>query len=114
MTEDRTQIPCMNNKRIDGRSIYIYQQWLKRFKQNTKKKNDIDIGPLIKEGKKTATEPELAKHIDFSGKLHNNYVTSESYILIGIVRYSKWPVLPMCKSNQTREVIKFLGSFNIL
>ena len=42
---------------------------------------------------------------DFSGKLHNKYVTGEPYNLIGIDRYSKWPVVWICKSSEANQVI---------
>ena len=34
---------------------YYYRQWLDRFKQNTKRKHEIDIGPLNKEDPKTGS-----------------------------------------------------------
>ena len=45
MAEDRKKLPCLNEKGIDGKRI----QWLDRFEQYTKRKYEIDIGPLIKE-----------------------------------------------------------------
>ena len=59
MTGDRIQIPCLDVKAIDGKRIYKYQQWLDRFKQYTKRKYNIDIGLLIKEGTFTETEWNL-------------------------------------------------------
>ena len=56
MAEDRIKLPCSDEKGLDGKRIYSYRQWLDRFKQHTKQKNDIDIGPLIKEETITGTE----------------------------------------------------------
>ena len=50
----------------------------------------------------------------FSYKLHNKDVTGEPYVHIGIDWYNEWPVLRICKSTETKEVIKFLESFNNL
>ena len=47
----------------------------------------------------------------FSTKIHNNYVTSEPYILIGIDRFCKMPVVRICKTNEAREVNIVLESF---
>ena len=49
MAEDRTKIPFLDEKEIGGKRIYNYWQRLERFKQYTKRKYEIDIGPLIKE-----------------------------------------------------------------
>ena len=49
--------------------------------------------------------------IDLSGKLHNKHVTGEPYILIGLDQYIKFPVVQICRSTETKEVMKFLGSF---
>ena len=57
------------------------------------------------------TEPGPEIQTDFSGKLHSKLVTGEPYIFIGIDEYSKWPVVRICNSTKTREVIKFLESF---
>ena len=54
MAEDRIKIPRLDEKGIDEKRIHKHRQWLERLKQYTKTKNDIDIGPLIKE--KTITE----------------------------------------------------------
>ena len=59
MTEDRIQKPCLYEEGMVEKKIYNYRQWLKRFKQNTKKKHIIEIGPLIKEGTITKTENNL-------------------------------------------------------
>ena len=47
MTEYRIKIPCLDKKGIDVKRIYNYRQWLDRFKQYTKRKYEIDIGPLL-------------------------------------------------------------------
>ena len=54
----------------------------------------------------------LAEHgqeiqFDFSGNLYNKHVTGKLSILIGIDRYSKWPVVRICKLTETKEVKKF-------
>ena len=59
----------------------------------------------------TLTGRGHAIQIDFSGKLHNKYITGEPFILIGNERYSKWPVVRICKSTETKEVINFLENF---
>ena len=56
MTEDRIKLPWLDEKRIDEKRIYNYRQWLKRFKQYTKRKYETDIGPLIKEKTMTGTK----------------------------------------------------------
>ena len=55
MAEDRIKLPCLDQKGIYGKKIYNHRQWLERFKQYRKRKNEIDIGPLIKE--EQMTEP---------------------------------------------------------
>ena len=55
-TEEKLQVPCLDENGIDGRRIYKYRQWLERFKQNTKRKYRIDIRPPIKEVTVTETE----------------------------------------------------------
>ena len=39
MTEDRIKIPCLDEKEIDGKNIYVYRQRLVQFKLYTKKKH---------------------------------------------------------------------------
>ena len=56
MTEDRIKLPCLDEKGIHRKRIFDYQQWLDRFKQYTKRKYEIDIGPLFKEETMTGTE----------------------------------------------------------
>ena len=55
MTDDRIKLPHLDEKGLDGRRVYNYRQWIDRFKQYTKRKYDIDIGPLIKEKNRTGT-----------------------------------------------------------
>ena len=59
----------------------------------------------------TLTEPGQETKNPFDRKSHNKYVTGEPYIFIEIDRYSKWPVVRICKSSETKEVINFLESF---
>ena len=47
MTEERTQLPCLDEKQTEKNPQL--QKWLERFKQNTKRKHNPDIGPIIKE-----------------------------------------------------------------
>ena len=49
MREDRIKLPCLDEKVHAGERIYNYRHWLDRFKQYTKRKYEIHIGPLIKE-----------------------------------------------------------------
>ena len=55
MTEVRTQITCLDEKRVDGKKIYNYRQRLQQYKR----KCDKDIGPLIKEETINATDREV-------------------------------------------------------
>ena len=54
--EDRAKLPCLDEKGLDGERSYTYPRWLNRFKQYTKRKYEIDIGPKIKEETMTGTE----------------------------------------------------------
>ena len=58
MTENRIQTPYLDKKgkRIDGKRIFNYRQWLERFKQYTKRKYNKGFGPLIKYETITAIE----------------------------------------------------------
>ena len=56
MTDDRIQIPCLDESWVDVKRIYDYRQVLERFKQDTKRKYEIDTRQLIKE--ETITEAE--------------------------------------------------------
>ena len=55
MTEDRTKLPCLKEKKPDGRCFFTYRSKLDKFKQKTKWKYEIDVGPLIKEETITGT-----------------------------------------------------------
>ena len=61
MTNDRIQIPCLDEKVIDRKKLYNYRQWLEGFTQNTKRKGDTDIGPLIKEEAMNGIKWEVEK-----------------------------------------------------
>ena len=50
MTEDRVQIPCFDEKEIDGKRKNYYRRWLELFKQYTKRKEDVEVIPSFKEG----------------------------------------------------------------
>ena len=50
------KIPCLDKKGIEGEKIYNQGQWLEGFKQYTKSKYELDIGPLIKEDQMNGTE----------------------------------------------------------
>ena len=54
--ENRKKLPCLDEKGLDGKKFYKYRQQLDQFKQYTKPKYEIDIGPLIKEETMTGTE----------------------------------------------------------
>ena len=56
MTEERVKLLCLDEKRIEAKIIYNNRQWLERFKPNTKRKYEIDIGSLIKEETMTGTD----------------------------------------------------------
>ena len=54
------------------------------------------------------------KQKDVTGILDNKHVTGQPYILIGIDRYSKWPVLWICELTEAQELINFLeNSINL-
>ena len=59
MTEDKKQTPCLDEKGVEEKRIYIYRQCLERFKQSTKRKYDTESGPLIKEETMNGTEWEV-------------------------------------------------------
>ena len=56
MTDDRIKLPYVDKKGLDGQRFYKYRQWIDRFKQYTKRKYEIDIGPLIKEENMPGTD----------------------------------------------------------
>ena len=41
---------------LDGKRNYNYRRWPDRFKQYTKRKYEIDMGPLIEEEPMTGTD----------------------------------------------------------
>ena len=53
------------------------------------------------------TDPGKEIQIDFSVNLHSKDVTGEPHIHIGIERCSKRPVVRICKSTGTKEIINF-------
>ena len=55
-TEDRIQVPCLDEKGIDGKRIYQYRQWLERIKRYTKRRYNTNIEPLVNEVTITETE----------------------------------------------------------
>ena len=60
------------------------------------------------------TEPVQEIQIDFTGKLHNKNINGDIQLLIAIDRFSKWPIVKICKSAKTKEVENFLSSnFNL-
>ena len=56
MRDDQIILPYLDEKGLDGKKICNNRQWLDRFKQNTKRKYEIDIGPLIKKETMTGTD----------------------------------------------------------
>ena len=56
MTEKTVEISCLERRRIDGKRIYNYRQWLERFKQYTKRKCGIDTEALFIETTITETD----------------------------------------------------------
>ena len=57
------------------------------------------------------TEPGREIKIIFFAKLHSKHVTREPYIVIGIDRYNKKPIVWIWKSTEAGEVLKLLLSF---
>ena len=55
MAENRIKLSCLDKKGTDGKRIYNYQRWLERLKHYTKRKYEVDIGPLIEVETKTGT-----------------------------------------------------------
>ena len=53
------------------------------------------------------TEPRQEIQMTFSGKLHNKHVTGEPYSPDEVDRYSKLPVVWICKSTKAKEVNNF-------
>ena len=80
MIEDREKLPCMDEKGIDEKTIYNYQQRLDPFKHYTKRKDEIDIRPLIKEQILTGTDwnTEQKKQQDFLGHWDPNNTPSNA------------------------------------
>ena len=85
-------------------------------KTEDKAKNCMALGKKLKYqipknnfGKlKTLTGPGQKIQINFSGKLNQNKLNGEHQILIAIDRFSKWPIVKVCKSSETKEVLNFL------
>ena len=60
------------------------------------------------------SNPDQEIQIDFTGKLHNKHTHRETQILIAVDKFSKWPIVKLCKSSEIKEIINFLtSSFNI-
>ena len=64
MTGDRKKLPQLGQKGLDGHRIYNYRQWIDRYKQYTKRKYEIDIGPVIKAENKPGTDEWNIKQKD--------------------------------------------------
>ena len=54
------------------------------------------------------TETRQEMRIVFSVELQNEHVTGQPYILIGIDRYSDWPVIQIYRSTEAKQVMNFL------
>ena len=52
---EKNTVPNIEAKASDGIQIFTPRQWLKRFRQFTKREHKIDITPLIKGGDITET-----------------------------------------------------------
>ena len=60
------------------------------------------------------SEPGQEIQFDFTGIFYNKHLHGETQILIAVDRFSKWPIVKICKSAETKEVINFLTSnFNL-
>ena len=78
MTEDRIQLPCLDETGVEWKHIYGHQHWLERFKQYTKRKYNTVIGPLIKQ--ETITESEWnAKEKNTTKTSLGNGTQSDTY-----------------------------------
>ena len=61
-----------------------------------------DYGKLEK-----LSEPGQEIQIDFTGKVHNKHLHGEMQTLIAVDRFSEWPTVKICKSSETKKVLKF-------
>ena len=60
------------------------------------------------------TEPGQQKQIDFTGKLDKQSIHGDVQIIFAVYRFSKWPTIKICKTAETKEMIKSLtSSFNL-
>ena len=64
------------------------------------------------EKNKLPLSTELRREIQIAlySKLHDNF-TGEPYTFVEIDRYIRWPVVRVCISTETREVVKLMESF---
>ena len=56
------------------------------------------------------TEPNQEIQLDFAGPIKSK-TRGDVYILVAIDRFSKWPTAQICKSTDTRTVLKFLTKY---
>ena len=64
------------------------------------KKNNLEI----------LTEPNQEIQLDFAGPIKLK-TRGDVYILVAMNRFSKWPTAQICKSTDTRTVLKFLTKY---
>ena len=56
MIDHRLKFPYLDKKGPDRKKFYTYRQWLDRYKQYTKRKYEMKIGPLITTETMTGTD----------------------------------------------------------
>ena len=67
----------------------------------------IQIPSTEKNSLEILTEPNQEIQLDFAGPIKSKS-RGNVYILVAIDRFSKWPTAQICKSTDTRNVLKFL------
>ena len=70
------------------------------LKSHPRKKNNLEI----------LTEPNREIQLDFAGP-NKSKTRGDTYILVAIDRFSKWPTAHICKSTDARTVLKFLTRY---
>ena len=70
----------------------------------------IQIPSTEKNSLEILTEPNQEIQLDFAGPIKSKS-RGNVYILVAIDRFSKWPTAQICKSTDTRTVLKFLTKF---
>ena len=70
------------------------------LRKSRQRKNSLEV----------LTEPNQEIQLDFAGPIKSKS-RGGVYILVAIDRFSKWPTSQICKSTDTRTVLKILTKF---